>query len=99
MRSPMFTAVTLITIGIGVGSNTAIFSVINGILLQPLAYPNAEKLASVWQSAPDIGFKEMELSFSDYFTFRDENRTFQEFGLWAGDNVSVTGLGSPELVQ
>jgi putative ABC transport system permease protein len=99
MRSPMFAAVTLVTIGIGVGSNTAIFSVINGILLKALPYPDAEKLVGVWQTAPGIGMNEMQLSFSDYFTFRDENHTFQEFGLWGGGSVSVTGLASPEQVQ
>ncbi len=99
MRSPMFTIVTLITIAIGVGANSAIFSVINGILLKPLPYPDPERLVSVWQTAPGIGITDLTASPSDYFTFREENRTFQQFGLWTGDSVSVTGLGAPEQVQ
>jgi ABC-type antimicrobial peptide transport system permease subunit len=95
----MFTVVTLGTIGIGVGANTAIFSVINGILLKPLPYPDSERLVSVWQSAPGIGIQDMNASPSDYFTFREENRTFQQFGLWSGGSVSVTGLAAPEQVQ
>ena len=98
-RSPMFTVVTLVTIGLGVGANTAIFSVVNGILLKPLPYPDPERLASVWQSAPGLGMQELNLSPSDYFTFRDENRSFQQFGIWSGDSVSVTGLAMPEQVQ
>ena len=90
MRSPMFTVVTLLTLGIGVGANTAIFSVINGILLKPLPYPNPERLAGVWQRAPGIGIENMNLSPSDYFTFREESRTFQEFGMWTSGSVSVT---------
>jgi len=98
MRAPMFTAVTVITIGIGVGANTAIFSVVNGILLKPLPYPEPARLVSVRQSAPSINMKDMPLSPSDYFTFRDENRTFQKFGIWGGGTVSVTGLAEPEQV-
>jgi putative ABC transport system permease protein len=98
MRSPMFTVVTLITIGVSVGANTAIFSVINGILLKPLPYHDAERLVSVWQAAPGLNMPEMNLASSDYFTFRDENRTFEHFGLWSGDNVTVTGISSPEQV-
>jgi predicted permease len=92
----MFTIVTLVTIAIGVGANSAIFSVINGVLLKPLPYPNPEGLVSVWQTAPGIGITDLSASPSDYFTFREENRTFQQFGLWTGDSVSVTGLAAPE---
>jgi putative ABC transport system permease protein len=99
MRSPMFTVVTLVTIAIGVGANSAIFSVINGVLLKPLPYSNPERLVSVWQSAPGIGITDLNASPSDYFTFREENRTFQHYGLWTGDSVSVTGLAAPEQVQ
>ncbi len=94
----MFTIVTLITIGVGVGANTAIFSVINGILLKPLPYPGPERLVSVWQACPDLSMPEMNLAPSDYFTFREENRTFEQFGMWSGDNVTVTGFSSPEQV-
>ncbi len=99
MRSPIFTAVTLATVAIGIGANSAIFSVVNGVLLKPLPYVNAERLVGVWQSAPGIGINELQLSFSDYFTFLDENRSFQELGLWNGNSVSITGLGAPEQIQ
>ncbi len=99
LRSPMFTLLTVVTIGIGIGANTAIFSVINGILLKPLPYPDPGQLVSVWQDALGINMKDLNLSPSDYFTFRDENRTFQQFGMWNGGSVSVTGLSAPEQVQ
>ena len=99
MKSPVFTIVTLATIAIGIGANSAIFSVVNGVLLKPLPYADAERLVGVWQSAPGIGINELQLSFSDYFTFRDENRSFQELGLWNSGSVSITGLGAPEQVQ
>jgi predicted permease len=98
-RSPMFTLVTVLTIAIGVGANAAIFSVINGVLLKPLPYPDPERLVGVWQSAPGIGIQDLNVSPSDYFTFNDENRTLQQFGCWTGGSVSVTGLAAPEQVQ
>jgi putative ABC transport system permease protein len=98
-RTPMFTIVTLLTIGLGIGANTAIFSVINGILLKPLPYPHADELISVMQAAPVIGLADCELAPSDYFTFREENQTFQQFGMWNGDSSSITGVGAPEQVR
>jgi putative ABC transport system permease protein len=99
VHSPMFTVVTLLTIALAVGANSAIFSVINGILLKPLPYPDPGTLVSVWQSAPGLGLNDVNLSPSDYFTFREENRTFQQFGIWNGGSVSVTGIAVPEQVQ
>lgn len=99
MRSPLFTIVTLVTIGIGVGANTAIFSVVNGIILKPLPYADPGRLVSVWQTAPGINIKDLNASPSDYFTFKEENHTFQQFGLYNSDSVSITGLAAPERAQ
>ncbi|HUA87634.1 MAG TPA: ABC transporter permease [Bryobacteraceae bacterium] len=99
LRSPMFTIVTLITIGVAVGANTAIFSVINGILLRPLPYPDPERLVSVAQSAPTLNLPDMSLAPADYFNFAEENQTFESFGLWNGGSVTVTGISTPEQLQ
>jgi putative ABC transport system permease protein len=98
MRSPMFTTVTLLTVGIGVGATTAMFSVVNGILLKSLPYPDADALVGAWQTAPALNIRNMELSPSDYFTFREENRSFEHFGVWNGGSISVTGFGTPDQV-
>lgn len=95
----MFTAVTLITLAVGIGANTAIFSVVNGVLLNPLPYSGADRLVGVWEKAPGLGFQgDLNASPSTYFTYREENRTFQDIGIWQGDAVSVTGLNEPEQV-
>jgi predicted permease len=99
LRSPMFTVVTLLTIGIGVGANTAMFSVINGVLLKPLPYAHPDRLVSVMLTAPLINIQDLTEGPSDYFTFREENRTFEAFGVWSGDTASVTGMGAPEQVR
>ncbi len=98
-RAPMFTVITLITLAIGIGANTAIFSVLNGVLLKPLPYPDSDRLVGVWETAHLQGMQEMNASPSTYFTFREENRTFQDIGIWRYDAVNITGGGAPEQVD
>ncbi len=98
-RSPMFTAITLITLAVGVGANTAIFSVIDGVLLKPLPYPEAGRLVGVWETAPGINLKEVNASPSTYFTFREESRAFEDIGIWQRDSLSITGIGEPEHIE
>jgi predicted permease len=98
-RSPVFTAITLITLAAGIGANTAVFSVLEGVLLKPLPYPRSEQLAAVRLTAPGINLEDFELSPSDYFIFREQNSTFQDIGLYQGDSVSVTGTAEPERVD
>ncbi len=95
----MFTFVTLATVAIGIGANSAIFGVIDGILLKPLPYPNPGELVSVWQSAPPLKIKDLTLSPSDYFIFREQNGSFRELGVFTGGTATVTGLGTPEQVR
>src|SRR5258708_6069806 len=98
-RSPMFTVITVVKVGGGGGANTVVFSVLEGVLLKPLPYPKPDELIGVWLTAPGIQLKEFELSPSDYFIFREQNRTLQDLGLYAGDSVSVTGIAEPEQVR
>jgi predicted permease len=98
-RAPTFTAVTLITLAIGVGANTAIFSVLDGVLLKPLPYPQAGDLVGVWHTAPGLNIKELSASPSTYFIYRDQSRTLQDIGLYTGDSVNVTGVAEPEQVR
>ena len=81
---------------IGIGANTAIFSVVNGILLKPLAYPHPEELVAVWLAAPGLKVKDLNLGLSEYFIFREQNRTLQDIGLYMGSTVNITGFEEPE---
>ena len=94
----MFTAVSLATLAIGIGANTAIFSVVNGVLLKPLPYSHSEQLIALWHSAPGINIKELNMAPSLYFTYADENRVFQDVAMWTTTTSSVTGLAEPEEV-
>ncbi|HTZ31757.1 MAG TPA: ABC transporter permease [Methylomirabilota bacterium] len=98
-REPVFTAVTLLTLAAGIGANTAVFSVLESVLLKPMPYPHSEQLAAVRLTAPGINIKDFEMSPSDYFIFREQGTTFQDIGLYQTDAVSVTGTAEPERVD
>jgi predicted permease len=100
-HSPGFTAIALLTLAIGIGANTAIFSVVNSILIQPLRYPEAGRLVAVWQVAPGLPNFTGKLNCAPtmYFTYREQNRTFEKFGVWSTGEASVTGVGDPEQLH
>ena len=98
-RSPSFTLISLVTLALGIGANSAIFSVVNGVLLRPLPYPDAERLVSIWQTAPGLNMTEINASPATYYTYREEGRAFEESGIWRRDSGTVTGNGEPENVR
>jgi predicted permease len=100
-RSPLFTVVALLTIVIGTGATVAVFSVVNSVLLNPLQYPDADRLVAIWHDAPGAeGFfgGRVRTSASMYFTYAEENRTFDSIGVWTDATATVTGLAEPEQV-
>src|SRR5271154_799608 len=98
-RAPMFTAITLITLAAGVGGNTVVFSVLEGVLLKPLPYPNPNELIGVWHSAPGINITDLNMAPSNYFIYREQNQSFQDIGIYNRDAVSITGVAEPERLE
>ena len=99
LRAPLFLAVTLVTLAAGIGANTVVFSVLEGVLLKPLPYPHPDELVGVQLTAPAINLKDLNLAPSNYFIIREQGRTFQDFGLYNTGSVSITGLAEPERVR
>ena len=100
-KNPGFSIVAVLTLAIGIGATTAVFSVVNGVLIKALPYPDPDALAGVWHSAAIQGgtFRNANHSASMYVTYLDNNRTFQEFGVWNNGASSITGVGEPEQVR
>jgi predicted permease len=96
--NPGFSAVSVLALALGIGASTAIFGLIDGVLLKPLPYPDPERLVALWHTAPGIPIKDLNLAASLYFTYSDENRVFQDIGMWQSGAWSVTGLTEPEEV-
>ena len=99
VRTPLFTAVAVITLGVGIGANAALFSVVYGVLLKPLPFDEPERLVGVWHRAPGMNVEQMQMGPAFYFTYREEGRAFEHLGLWANRAASVTGAGEPERVD
>ena len=98
-KAPLFTAITLVTLAIGIGANTVIFSVVEGVLLKPLDYPHPEQLVGVWHKAPGIGMQKLPSAQYLYFTYREQNRTLDSIGAYNSYSMSVTGDGEPQHVR
>ena len=94
--NPGFTTIGVLTLALGIGASAAIFSVIEGVLLKPLPYPQSEQIVALRHTAPGIHIEDLNMAASLYFTYSEENRVFQDVGMWQADTASVTGIAQPE---
>src|SRR5215472_2995067 len=92
-------AVVVLSLALGIGANTAIFSVVNALLLNPLPYPQPERLANVWLRSPGLGIFRDWPSPGQYLDLRNENHSFEETALAQLRTMTVTGLGQPQRVN
>ncbi len=95
---PAFTAITVATLAIGVGANSAIFAVIENVLLKPLPFPDSAQLVDLGHDVPGIGLHGRSAPFL-YFTYADQSRSFQSIGVWRENSNILTGLAEPEHVR
>jgi predicted permease len=96
-RSPGFTAVAILTLALGIGANTALFSVVNGVLLNPLPYPHAEQLVTLHESKPN--FETGSISYPNFRDWQKDNHSFSSIAIARSYSYSLTGLGEAEQVQ
>jgi putative ABC transport system permease protein len=94
VRSPGFTFIALLTLTLGIGANTAIFSVVNTVLLRPLPYHDASNLVVLWENQEQVG--QESPSLPDFIDWRERNQSFEQMAIARRDNVNLTGSGEPE---
>jgi len=92
----LFTAITLITLAVAIGANTLVFSVVEGVLLKPLSYPQPERLIGVWTTDPGIGSDHLKIAPFLYFIDREQSKSIEDIGAYVYDSLTVSGTGQPE---
>lgn len=98
-KNPVFTAVAVFTLALGIGANTVIFSLLNGILLRPLPFPESENLVRIMQSYPEKGLDTWRLSQANFAMYRDHNKAFSAVAAYATAGANLTGVENPERLQ
>lgn len=96
--APAFTLAAVLSLAIGIGANTAIFSIVDGLLLRPLPYADAQRLVILWNSSPGLDITQDWFSTAQYFDIKNGHRGFEQLAIAIGGNYNLTGSGEPERV-
>src|SRR5215213_11174422 len=96
LKRPAFAAVAVLTLALGIGANTAIFSVFNAVLLRPLPLKEPDRLMTFWHSAPAKGLRHLDLNDALFAYYRDRTRTFESLAAHETGSFAITGGGEPE---
>ena len=97
-KSPGFTTVAILALALGIGANTAIFSLVNSVLLRPLPFRDSSRLAIFWETDPSQGFNRQGPSGPNYLDFRDQSKSFEDMALLEQGTGTVTGFGEPQQI-
>jgi putative ABC transport system permease protein len=99
LKQPGFTLVAVVTLALGIGANTAIFSLVHSILLRPLPYHEPDRLVRLIQASPNLGLTSWGVSQADFAAYRDQNRSFETVALFNSSGINLTGDGEPERLS
>jgi putative ABC transport system permease protein len=99
LKRRAFTAIALLTLALGIGVNSAIFSAVDSILLRPLPLKDPERLVSVWEQTPRDGIQQNEAAPANFFDLQTQNQSFEQIGAYGPDDVNLTGDGEPERLD
>jgi putative ABC transport system permease protein len=98
-KQPGFTAIAALTLGLGIGANITIFSVVNAVLLRPLPYPDADRLVFLWSEAPAQNIRERASAYANVADWREQNKSFEDIAASDPTVVTLTGAAEPEQVM
>src|SRR5215207_6452964 len=96
LKQPGFTFVAVLTLALGIGANTAIFSLVNSILLRPLPFREPDRVVRLIQASPKLGLATWGVSQADFAAYRDQNRSFESVAIYTNTATNLTGIGEPE---
>ncbi|HEY6120293.1 MAG TPA: ABC transporter permease, partial [Pyrinomonadaceae bacterium] len=99
LKRPGLTAIAIITLALGIGANSAIFSVVNAIVLRPLPYRASDQLVAIWGNLHKTGLDEIEISAPEYTDFREQCKAFEQIAAYATQGLNLTGQGEPERMR
>ena len=99
LKRPAFTLVAAITLALGIGANTAIFSSVYALLLKPLPFAELNRVVAVWDSYPGKGVQRNEIAMANYLDWKAQNQSFEQLALYAWWSTNLTGVESPERIQ
>src|SRR5256885_13706982 len=97
-KRPVLTIIAIVTLAIGIGANSAIFSTINALLLKPLPFPDPEHIVAIWEKVPSRGVVRNEVAVANYLDWKMQNGTLDQVGLIRWWSTNLTGADSPERV-
>src|SRR5438477_9122605 len=99
LKRPGFTAIAVSTLALGIGANTAIFSVVNTLLLRPLPFKEPARLVQVWEANFKRGQNTMEVCYPNFADWRDQNQVFEQIAAYTDRTFNLTGTAEPEQIQ
>src|ERR1051325_7000535 len=99
LRRPGFTIIAVVTLALGIGANTAIFSAINALLLNPLPFPELDRIVAVWDKQPAHGVVHNEVAFANFLDLKAQSKSFEQLALYRWWSPNLTGIESPERIQ
>ena len=99
LRRPTFTLIAVVTLALGIGANTAIFSAINALLLKPLTFPELDRVVAIWDKLPSRGVMHNEVAVANYLDWQSQTQSFEQLGLYRWWSANLTGIDPPERIQ
>jgi putative ABC transport system permease protein len=99
LRRPTFTLIAVVTLALGIGANTAIFSAINALLLKPLPFPDLDRVVAVWDKLPSRGVMHNEVAVANYLDWKSQTQSFDQLALYRWWSANLTGIDPPERIQ